>query len=102
MWFRSAFRLPKSTLTGAPARPKGGRACRRHPALRLQLDALEDRALPSTFTVLSLADTGPGSLRQAISDANAHSGADLIRFAPAARDGTINLTAELRITDDLT
>jgi uncharacterized protein (TIGR03118 family) len=102
MWFRSEFRLPKSPLTDAPARPKGPRARRRHPALRLQLDALEDRALPSTFTVLSLADTGPGSLRQAISDANAHPGADVIRFAPAARDGTINLTAELRITDDLT
>jgi uncharacterized protein (TIGR03118 family) len=68
----------------------------------LRLENLEDRALPSTFTVLSLADSGPGTLRQAILDANAHPGADGIRFAPAARDGTILLTAELRITDDLT
>src|SRR5262249_43191429 len=45
---------------------------------------------------------GPGSLRQAIADANLHPGADLIRFAAAARDGTIVLTSgELSITEDL-
>ena len=36
------------------------------------LEALEDRCLPSTFTVLNTADGGAGSLRQAILDANAH------------------------------
>jgi hypothetical protein len=48
---------------------------------------LEDRTVPSTFTVGNLADSGFGSLRAAIADANANPGADLIRFAPAARDG---------------
>jgi hypothetical protein len=70
---------------------------------RLSVEALDDRVLPSTFTVGNLSDSGPGSLRQAVLDANANSGADLIRFAPAARDGTITLTSgQLSITDDLT
>ena len=38
-------------------------------------------AVPMTFTVLNLADSGPGSLRQAILEANSASGADVIRFA---------------------
>jgi hypothetical protein len=50
----------------------------------------------------NLDDSGPESLRQAILDANVNPGADLIRFAPAARDSTIILTSgELSITDDL-
>lgn len=68
-----------------------------------RLEALEDRTVPSTFTVKNLADGGPGSLRQAILDANARPGADVIRFGPQARDGTIPLTGgELSITDSLT
>ena len=56
----------------------------------------------STFAVLNVLDSGPGSLREAIQAANSAPGADLIRFAPAARDGTITLTSgELSITDDL-
>ena len=52
--------------------------------------------------VLNLADSGDGSLRQAVFNANALSGPDLIRFAPAARDGTIALTSgQLSIIDDL-
>src|SRR5215831_19065332 len=67
---------------------------------RLGIEILEDRTLPSTFTVLNFLDSGPGSLRQAILDANAQPGADLIRFASVARDGTIALTSgELNITD---
>jgi hypothetical protein len=66
-----------------------------------RLDRLEDRTLPSTFTVHNLLDSGPGSLRQAILDANAHPGADLIHFTDPAR-GTLTLTSgPLTITDDL-
>ncbi len=73
------------------------------PSARLRVEPLEDRTVPSTFTVANLADSGPDSLRQAILDANANPGADTIRFAPAARDGAITLTSgELAITDDLT
>jgi hypothetical protein len=67
-----------------------------------RIEALEDRALPSTFTVLNLADSGPGSLRQAVLDADAHPGADVILFAHGLH-GTIALTSgELDITTDLT
>src|SRR5437588_2317656 len=43
---------------------------------RLLLQALEGRIAPATFTVSTAADSGAGSLRQAILDANAASGAD--------------------------
>ena len=55
----------------------------------------------STFTVLNLDDSGIGSLRQAILDANVAPGADVIDFAPQLK-GTITLASELSITDDLT
>jgi len=47
---------------------------------------------PSMFEVNNRDDSGPGSLRQAIIDANAHSGANTITFAPALA-GTIVLTS---------
>src|SRR6478672_9014943 len=37
-------------------------------------------AIPTVYTVTNTADAGAGSLRQAILDANAHPGADVIRF----------------------
>jgi hypothetical protein len=58
--------------------------------------------VPSTFTVLNLADSGDGSLRAAVQAAEASPGPDEIDFAPGVR-GTISLTrGELFITDDLT
>ena len=41
---------------------------RRPSSVRPACEYLEDRTLPSTFTVLTLADSGPGSLRQAIAE----------------------------------
>src|SRR5437773_1372460 len=46
----------------------------------LNCERFEDRVLLSTFTVTNNTDGGPGSLRQAILDANANSGADSIAF----------------------
>src|SRR5688572_21615739 len=67
-----------------------------------RLQALEGRTVLSTFTVENLADSGAGSLRQAILDASTQPGADVIEFASAARDGAIALTSgQLSITDDL-
>src|SRR5262249_5202452 len=69
---------------------------------RLSVERMEDRTVPSTFTVRNLADSVPGSLRQAVLDANDRPGADTIRFAPAAPDGTLTLTsAELSLPADL-
>jgi Right handed beta helix region len=59
--------------------------------LRLALEPLEDRTVPTTFTVINLNDGGAGSLRQAITDANADAVPDTITFAPGL-SGTINLT----------
>src|SRR5437899_1079279 len=68
------------------------------------LEPLEDRTVPSTFTVTNLLDSGTGSLRAAIVAANTHPGADVIQFA-GGLTGTITLTStngELKITDTLT
>ena len=43
-------------------------------------DTLEPRKLLATFTVTSDADSGAGSLRQAVIDANAAAGADVIEL----------------------
>ena len=52
----------------------------------------------ATFTVSNLNDSGPGSLRQAIADANANPGADTITFTTT---GTIYPSSQLTISDDL-
>ena len=65
------------------------------------VEVLEGRVLPSTFTVLNLADSGPGSLRQAVMAAGANPGPDVIAFDPAVK-GTITLTSgQIPITTDL-
>src|SRR5439155_16564232 len=76
------------------------RTPRRPLASRLRVEAIEDRSMPSTFTVLNLLDNGPASLRAAVVAANANPGADAIDFATT---GTITLTSgALDITDSLT
>lgn len=72
-------------------------------ALRAQLESLEDRTTPALFTVTTIADSGLGSLRQAILDANAASGADQISFAIGTGPQTIApLSALPTITEELT
>ena len=54
----------------------------------------------STFTVTNTNDSGAGSLRQAVLDANANAGADTITFDPSVT-GTITLTSgQLPIKND--
>src|SRR5262245_38640244 len=98
-WLRSARPLFAPSGTEKGHRPT--RLRKRALPARLSVERLEDRTVPSTFTVGNLADSGPGSLRQALLDANDNPGADLIRFAfPVG--GTLTLTSgELSITDDL-
>ena len=75
---------------------------------RLGMEPLEDRRMLATFTVSNLLDGPvtaagqlPGSLRQAIFDANAAAGTDQVAFSSTT--GTIALTAgEFQITDALT
>ena len=47
---------------------------------RLELLGLEERVVPATFTVVNNSDSGAGSLRQAIIDANTTAGNDIINF----------------------
>ena len=78
-------------MTSKPSRPR----------FRPAIDMLESRTMLSTFTVTNTQDSGTGSLRDAIAQANAHSGADKIAFASAVT-GTILLTSgPLTITDDV-
>src|SRR5262245_25997935 len=103
MWVATLLRCLNSDARPARRDPGCRPQRQRRPAVTPRLLALEDRTVPSTFTVENLADSGPGSLRQAVLDANANPGADLIRFAPAASGGTIARTGgELGLTGDLT
>jgi hypothetical protein len=55
----------------------------------------------AAIEVSNLNDAGPGSLRQAVIDANTNAGPDLITFDPFL-SGTINLTSgEIAITDSV-
>src|SRR5690349_21903848 len=59
-------------------------------------------ASAATFTVVNTNDSGTGSLRQAIIEANGAAGPDDIVFAPTLQ-GTIVLTSgQLMVTDSLT
>ena len=57
---------------------------------RLSIERLESRFALSTLSVMNLNDAGSGSLRQAILDADAAGGSNIIDFAIA---GTIQLTS---------
>src|SRR5262249_53519190 len=94
-WVRKLFARTLST---------GRKAAARRPACRPTLEALEDRMVPSTFTVVNVNDSGTGSLRQAILDANSSAGPDVINFDAStfATARTIRLASMLPIiTDDL-
>ncbi|MFZ9860109.1 MAG: choice-of-anchor Q domain-containing protein, partial [Gemmataceae bacterium] len=59
---------------------------------RLDLLALEERVVPATFTVVNNLDSGTGSLRQAIIDANTTAGNDTIDFAFATGTSPYTIT----------
>lgn len=103
MRFRSLFDALSARFSRTSARQAlRDEARRRSAAVRLRVEALDDRCLPSTFTALNLADGGDGSLRAAIAAAEANPGPDVIRFAGQVR-GTITLiSGELDIRSDLT
>src|SRR5262245_10764670 len=100
-WLRSWNSLvtPRKGAVRSPQPRRGRKGA--PPASRPRLEALEDRTVPSTFAVLNNLDSGPGSLRQAVLDANTNPGADTIVFAGSVH--RITLTGgELEVTDSLT
>jgi hypothetical protein len=70
----------------------GSRSGRRRRAWGFE--PLEDRVVPSTITVMNTNDSGPGSLRAAIAQADMDTAQDTIDFAPSAA-GTITLLSAL-------
>src|SRR5262245_26013114 len=91
----AAFHEFRSSQAGPPRRPR--RPARRCPPL----EQLEGRLVLSAYHVSTLADAGPGSLRDAVARANTHGGVDIIDFQPGLT-GTIALAGgELDITDDV-
>ncbi len=95
---------PKSPFSSLRRRSAGSsfsystRRFRRRP----WLEAMEERTLLSSIVVTNTDDSGTGSLRQAILDANAQGGAETITFDPTAfaTAQTITLTSgDLELSD---
>src|SRR5262245_53453656 len=99
-WLRSLFTRPASrTIRKAPRRA------------RLSLEALEDRVVPATFTVLNGLDDGDGSLRAAIAaaanDEVNNPGQDTINFdqsvtAVTLATGPLTIACNISITGPAT
>src|SRR4051794_6057169 len=68
MWFRDRHR---ARCASAPAARRGGH----------RVEQLEGRVLLATFVVTNTENSGDGSLRKAIEDANNAAGADVITFS---------------------
>src|SRR5262249_51099930 len=75
-----------------PDRPRPKR--RPTSSFRPWMEALEDRSLPSTLTVLNNLDSGVGSLRAEIAAAST---GDKIVFAPSLAGQTITLASQLAV-----
>src|SRR5262245_34978261 len=75
--FRRMFR--SHNCTTCRFRPRGNWA-------RLAVQRLEDRTVPATFTVTSGADSGTGTLREAMTLANANLEDNTIAFTPGTFD----------------
>ncbi len=70
---------------------------------RRLFEGLEPRQLLAAFTVTNSEDSGPGSLRQAVLDANGAAGADTVSFSPSLNGQTITLTTgEMVVAGPLT
>jgi len=100
-WSAHAFRRAfQKTLTNV-FRPRGVSSLRRRsrrPGQQISLESLELRQMLSVSTVTTTADSGAGSLRQAILDANATSANDEIVFAASLftnGSSTISLASAL-------
>src|SRR5262249_8823687 len=93
-WIRSLIQswfLPSRQLT----RKSRGRC-------RLQVETLEDRVVPTSYTVTSILASGTGSLFQAVQDANSNTTSpSLITFDPTvfATPQTITMAASLILSN---
>ncbi len=88
------LRLASRYLIGIGSTQTLGSGRSRRRAKLWVVESLESRALLSTLTVSSTGDTGPGTLRAAIEQANLDATQDTIKFAPSVT-GTITLSSAL-------
>ncbi len=79
-WLRRLARLWNLNPDRRLARKRGRHTLPRRLPVCLRLEQLEEYILPSTYTVTTTADSGAGSLRQAILDSNGNAGANVIDF----------------------
>src|SRR5262249_20411112 len=96
MWFSSWLRNRTRSSSDGRGRPYG--PPRKRATFRPILEALEDRWLPSTLTVLNTNDSGPDSLRAEIAAANP---GDTIVFATSVQSITL-FSGELLLDKSLT
>src|SRR5262245_1965731 len=77
----------------APTRVLPIRRCDR---VRLLVESLEDRAVPTSYVVTNTSDSGAGSLRQAVTDATASGTDDTVDFSALfSTPQTITLNSQL-------
>ena len=94
--------MGRSTRRGAAPASRSPLVSPRVVRAALAPEPLEGRVLYSTYSVTTVADAGPGSLRQAILDANKRPGVDAITFAIGSGPRTIAVLSALpTITDPL-
>jgi hypothetical protein len=104
MWFSSVHCwLKRARKSTPPGHREPGPSRRPRRPFRPGLEVLEDRAVPAaTFTVTNLLDSGPGSLREAIGQANEIStDADTIVFQPGLTGTIVLTTGQLTVTGEV-
>jgi len=83
------IRIDLGAISGGAVYHRARRRPRPHHSRPHPAEVLEPRVLLATFTVTNTLNSGAGSLRQAITDANATTAADVIRFALPVSGGTV-------------
>jgi len=91
---------PESSSMKSRNKKSYRRKSRRSVSNRHNFQLLEDRRLLATFSVTNTDLSGPGSLPQAIFDANNSLGADTIELSAGL--GTIQLVDQLEVFDSVT
>src|SRR5262245_24259218 len=89
---RSFFRRSRLSVPKKPAAPRS----------QLEVQSLESRDVPAAFVVTTTADSGAGSLRDAVDQANKLAGPDVIKFDTALpNNAVIHLNGPIAITDSV-
>src|SRR5262245_3866922 len=101
--YRRLFVMMRSCIRSVFARYTIRAARQGVSRIRLTIQPMEERLLPSTFTVVNtLDDCSIGSLRWAVGQANSTAGSDTINFVPTIFNSAKTITlggTQLELTD---